>query len=68
MTLLEHLEFQLGNRSLPATHMLAVTAFIDRLTIYLLGKGDPELLRVFVDKIEPVLSDEGEDKTEAGEM
>ena len=69
-TLLEHLESGLSNRSLPATHIIAVTSFIGRLTIYLLAKSNPEFLRAFVDKIEAVLLrnyllDEGQDKTEA---
>ena len=72
MTLLEHLESGLSNRSrsLPATHIIAFTSFIGRLTIYLFATSNPEFLRVFVDKIEAVLPrnyllDEGQDKTEA---
>ena len=72
MTLLEHLESGLSNRSrsLPATDITAVTSFIGRLTIYLFAKSNPEFLRAFVDKIEAVLPrnyllDEGRDKTEA---
>ena len=70
LTLLEHLESGSANMSLPTTHVIAVTAFIGRLTIYLLAKSDPEFLRAFVDKIEMLslrnyLSDKGQDKTDA---
>jgi nucleolar pre-ribosomal-associated protein 1 len=69
MTLLEQLESRLSNGSLPATHIVAVTSFIGRLTFCLLGKKDLVFLRAFVDKVENVLMqnsmlDASRDRTE----
>jgi hypothetical protein len=55
MTLLEHLQSRIDNLSLPPPHIIAVTAFIGRLTFSLLGKADLSLLRAFVDKVENAL-------------
>ncbi len=69
MTLLEHLQSRVRNRSLPSAHIVAVIAFMGRLTFCLLCKNDLSLLRAFVDKVENLLTqnsilDEGQKPAE----
>lgn len=69
MTLLEHLQSKVNNRSLQSAHIVAVIAFFGRLTFCLLCKNDLGLLRAFVDKVENVLMqnstlDEGQNPAE----
>jgi len=69
MTLLEHLQSRVNNTSTPPAHIVAITAFIGRLTFCLLGKNDLGFLRAFVDKVENVLMqiptlDEGQNPAE----
>ena len=70
MTLFEHLESSIKNRSLPAAHIIGITAFIGRLIFCLLGKTSLGLLQGLVDKVEDVLTqnpmlDEDQNRAEA---